>query len=375
MKVDWLIVGAGYTGCTLAERVASVFDESVLVIDRRDHIGGNAFDHLDDNGVLVHKYGPHLFHTNFEKVWKYLSRFTEWRPYSHHVRAQVDGITVPVPFNLNSLHALFPAKRAERLEDLLLGHFGMGAKVPILKMIEHSNPELRTLAEYVYEKVFYGYTVKQWDLTPQELSPSVTGRVPVHISRDDRYFQDTYQAMPAQGYTTMFERILDHPNIRVMLNAEYEDVVNDVTFSKLVYSGAVDAFFGYTHGELPYRSLRFDFVHHPDDQYQEVGQVNYPNEFDYTRITEFKHFTGPPSRPGTTVAVEYPMQHVRGETEPYYPIPRDENRDLYARYEQEMAELRGSVLFAGRLADYKYYNMDQAVARALMVFDAEAASR
>src|SRR5215212_6836688 len=260
MKVDWLIVGAGFTGLVLAERIASQLDQKVLVVERRNHIGGNAYDYYDDNGILVHRYGPHIFHTNSKKVWNFLSQFTEWRPYYHRVLALVDGRKVPVPFNLNSLYAVFPPKYASTLEDLLLEHYGFGAKIPILKLRQAASGELRFLADYNYEKVFYGYNLKQWGLKPEELNPSVTGRVPVHISRDDRYFQDTYQAMPKLGYTEMFRRMLKQENVRVLLNTDYQDIVNDVKFGRMIYTGPIDAYFDYTYGPLPYRSLRWEHM-------------------------------------------------------------------------------------------------------------------
>lgn len=368
---DYLIVGAGYSGCVLAERIATQLDKTVLVVDRRNHIAGNAYDEYDDNGVLVHRYGPHIFHTNYKPVWEYLSRFTEWRPYFHHVLGVVDGKKVPVPFNLNSLYALFPPKYAEKLETQLLEQFGFGVKVPILRMRENSSELLRTLADYVYRNVFHNYTLKQWELKPDELDASVTGRVPVYISRDDRYFQDTYQAMPARGYTEMFKRMLNHPRIKVLLNTDYREVTSFLQFKKLIYTGPIDSFFDYVHGQLPYRSLQFEFRTVDQPFYQEVGTVNYPNEYAFTRITEQKYLSGQ-TLPKSTLVLEYPQAYKPGENDPYYPIPRDENRVIYEKYAAEAAKL-DSVLFVGRLADYKYYNMDQAAARALKVFEDEVA--
>jgi UDP-galactopyranose mutase len=372
MKVDWLIVGAGFTGLVLAERIASHLGEKVLVVERRDHIGGNAYDHYDENGILVHRYGPHLFHTNSEKVWRYLSQFTEWHPYYHRVLALVDGKKVPVPFNLNSLYTVFTPGYASKLEELLLKHYGFGSKVPILKLRREARGELHSLAEYVYEKVFYGYNLKQWDLTPEELGPSVTGRVPVHVSWDDRYFQDKYQAIPKHGYTQMLQRMANHSNIKILLNTDYREIEGEVKFDGMVYTGLIDEFFNYMYGELPYRSLQFEFSYHPVDTYQEVAQVNYPNEQSYTRISEYKHITGQLAY-GTTVSIEYPLAYRRGQNLPYYPVPREENRKHYNLYLSEAESLNNRVLFAGRLADYKYYNMDQAVARALGVFEKQIA--
>ncbi|HVW85191.1 MAG TPA: UDP-galactopyranose mutase [Bryobacteraceae bacterium] len=374
MKVDWLIVGAGFTGCTLAERIATQLDQKVLLIDRRNHVGGNAYDYHNQNGILLHKYGPHIFHTNSKKVWDYLSAFTDWRPYHHRVLAVVEGKKVPVPFNLNSLRQLFPESLADRMENALLDAYGFGVKVPILRMREHENADLRTLADYIYRNVFYSYTVKQWELKPEELDPSVTGRVPVYVSRDDRYFQDTYQAMPRFGYSALFEKMLDHRNIRILLNTDFRELDGLAKFKRMVYTGPVDDFFDHLHGHLPYRSLRFDFVNVDDDRVQECGTVNYPNDYDFTRITEQKYLSGQ-KLPGSTLVVEYPQKHVPGKTEPYYPIPREENRLQYNRYLKEVEKLNGTVLLAGRLADYKYYNMDQAVAHALKVFEDSIAAR
>jgi UDP-galactopyranose mutase len=368
MKVDWLIVGAGFTGCTLAERIATQLDQKVLLIDRRSHVGGNAYDYYNENGILLHKYGPHIFHTSSKKVVDYLSAFTEWRPYYHHVLAVIEGKKVPVPFNLNSLRALFPQRYADRMEDALIDAFGFGVKVPILKMREHANGELRTLADYIYKNVFYGYTLKQWELKPEDLDPSVTGRVPVHISRDDRYFQDTWQAMPKLGYSALFQRMLDNRNIRILLNTDYRELEGMAQFNRMVYTGPVDEYFDHMHGYLPYRSLRFEFVNVDEERVQESGTVNYPNDYNFTRITEQKYLSGQ-KLPGSTLVVEYPQAHVPGVTEPYYAIPREENREKYNLYLKEVEKLKGSVLLAGRLADYKYYDMHQAVGHALKVFE------
>jgi UDP-galactopyranose mutase len=372
MKVDWLIVGAGFTGATLAERIASQLQKKVLVVERRDHIAGNTYDHCDEHGILVHKYGPHIFHTNIKRVWEYLSRFTEWRRFSHRVLAVVDGKRIPVPFNLNSLRAVFPPKKARKLETLLLEHYEFGEQVPILALKESSISELRALGEYIYEKVFHEYSLKQWGMKPEELSPAVTGRIPVRISRDDRYFHDTHQAMPTHGYTAMIQKMLTHPKIEVMLNTEYRDIVGSIEFDGMMYTGPIDEFLGNIYGPLPYRSLRFDFVHADVEFYQEVAVVNYPNENTYTRITEFKHMTGQQS-PTTTVAFEYPLCYVPEENEPYYPIPKQEYEEQYRRYHQDARRIRPNVLLAGRLADYKYYDIDQAVERALSLFEKEVA--
>lgn len=370
MKVDYLIVGAGFSGSILAERIANELNKKVLIVDRRNHIGGNAYDFYDENGILVHRYGPHIFHTNSKKVWDYLSRFTQWRIYYHKVLAVVEGKKIPVPFNLNSLYLIFPPKYAEKCEKLLIETYGYGTKIPILKMLENSQKELKELANFIYENIFLGYNLKQWGLKPEELDPSVTARVPVFISRDDRYFQDKYQGIPSQGYTKMFENMLNHPNISILLNVDYKEIIEDVKFDRMIYTGPIDYFFDYIYGALPYRSLKFEFKTLSQEFYQEVAQVNYPNDYDFTRITEFKHMTGQ-KLDKTTIAFEYPETYRPEENEPYYPVPKDENLEIYSKYTKEVKKLSNIVYFVGRLADYKYYNMDQIVARALNVFEKE----
>lgn len=366
MKVDWLIVGAGLTGATMAERIATQRGETVLLVEQRDHIAGNAWDEYNEYGILEHKYGPHIFHTNSKEVWDYLSVFTQWRPYFHRVLGSIDGALVPLPFNLNSIDALFPVAMAARLTEKLVAGYGFGSRVPILKLRETEDADLRFLADYAYKNVFEHYTKKQWGLRPEDLSPSVTARVPILVSRDDRYFQDVYQGMPLHGYHVMVRNMLRHPKIRVLLNSRWQDIQHEVSFKRMIFTGPIDEYFEYTHGYLPYRSLRFDVKTLPIEQYQPAPVINYPNEYDYTRITEQKWLSGQ-AHSHTTILSEYPMAHIVGETVPYYPIPTEENRALYKCYEQEANELAEKVLFIGRLADYMYYNMDQAVARALTI--------
>lgn len=359
IKTDCLVVGAGFSGATIAERMAAGPGMKVLVLEKRDHIGGNAFDKPNANGVLIHPYGPHIFHTNADRIWEYLSRFTGWRPYEHKVLAQIDGRLVPIPFNLNTLHALFPAGQADRLEQLLIDQYGEQARVPILKMRESASEDLQELADYVYRKVFLGYTTKQWGLRPEELSPSVTARVPVLISRDDRYFQDTHQAMPSEGYTALFQRMLDHPNITVRTGEDFFSSRDRIMARQIFYTGPIDAYYGYRFGRLPYRSLHFVHENLSQEQFQPTGTVNYPNDHDYTRISEFKYITGQ-QHPDTAIVREYPV----ADGDPYYPVPRPENESLYKRYEQ-LAAKEDNTTFVGRLANYRYYNMDQVVAAAL----------
>lgn len=364
--VDWIVVGAGFTGATLAERIAAGRGERVLVVERRDHVGGNAYDAPNEHGILVHRYGPHIFHTASEAVWAYLSRFTAWRPYEHRVRAVIDGREVPIPFNLNTIDALFPPATAARYARKLTARFPEGTRVPILKLLREEDGDLATLARYVYEKLFRHYTFKQWGLLPEQLSPSVTARVPIVVGRDDRYFDDRWQAMPAEGYTPLFRRMLDHPRIELRLSTEYRDIRARHPGARTIYTGPIDEFFDGRFGRLPYRSLRFDSRTIEVPQRQSVAQVNYPGDVPFTRITEMKHLTGQ-SGPLTTLVYEYPETYVPGINDPYYPIPQDETRALLQPYLDAAAE-RPDVVICGRLGDYRYYNMDQAVGAALARF-------
>ena len=374
MPFDYLVVGCGYAGSVISERIASQLGRKVLLIDKRTHVGGNAYDFKDEYGLLVHKYGPHVFHTNSKKIWDYLSTFTDWMPYEHRVLAEVNGIRVPVPFNLNSLHMLFNEKEARYLEKLLLQTYSFGQNISILSLRNSNVPEIRKLAEFIYRTIFLGYTLKQWELTPEMLDPSVTGRVPVRLSHDDRYFQDKYQAMPKHGYTELFRRMLDNEQIEVRLNTEYSEVRKTDQFKEIIYTGPVDAFFDYKYGRLPYRSLTFEFIHHEIQKYQEVAQINFPDKRDYTRITEFKHITQQDTL-DTTIAMEFPTKYIEDINEPYYPIPVESSRLIYTNYRKEVEKLKGRVTFVGRLAEYRYFNMDQIVGRALSAFKNEIASR
>lgn len=354
---DYLIVGAGYAGSVLAERLARGSGKKVLLIDRRPHIGGNAYDCYDESGILIHKYGPHIFHTNSREVFDYLSRFTEWRQYQHRVLAHVDGQLVPIPINLDTINKLyglnlnsfqmeeFLASRAEKVEQVCTSEDVVVSKV----------------GRELYEKFFRGYTRKQWGLDPSELDAQVTARVPTRTNRDDRYFTDTYQAMPKRGFTRMFENMLDHPNIHILLNTDYRDVRQIIPHREVIYCGPVDEFFDFRFGKLPYRCLEFKHETLNRAQYQPVAVVNYPNDYPYTRITEFKHLTGQ-EHAKTSIVYEFP----RPDGDEYYPIPRRENAELYHKY-QALAEQAG-VHFVGRLATYKYYNMDQVVAQALTLY-------
>lgn len=355
---DYLIVGAGFAGSVLAERLATELGKRVLIVDKRPHIGGNAYDRHDDAGVLIHPYGPHIFHTNSEDIFAYLSRFTQWRPYQHRVLASVDGQLVPMPINLDTVNKLYGLNlTAFQMEEFLAS---VAEKKDDVKTSE--DVVVNKVGRELYNKFFRGYTRKQWGLDPSELDASVTARVPTRTNRDDRYFTDTYQAMPLHGYTRMFEAMLNHPNIKIMLNTDYREVVDVLPFKHMIYTGPVDAFFDCKYGKLPYRSLRFEHRNIPQEQFQAVGTVNYPNDYGYTRISEFKHITGQ-SHASTSVVYEYPC----AEGDPYYPVPRPENAELYRRYEAE-AEMTPNVTFVGRLATYKYYNMDQVVGQSLTAF-------
>jgi UDP-galactopyranose mutase len=365
---DWIVVGAGFVGAVVAERLSSQLDKRVLLVDRRNHIGGNAYDCVNQHGHLIHRYGGHIFHTNAQRVVDYLSKFTDWIDYEHRVVGMIGGRLVPIPFNLTSIDILFPAKQAAALKDELVSAYDIDTKIPILTLRQSNDPTIRELADFIYANVFSGYTRKQWGLEPEQLNPSVTGRVPVHLSYDDRYFQDRFQKMPAKGYTRMFERILADDRIHVELNVSITP--NDLAQSKssILFTGAIDEFFSYCYGPLEYRSLEFDFQTYQVARHQSVAQVNYPASHDFTRIIEFGHLTGQRDR-ATTVAIEYPRAHNPGQTIPYYPVPTEQNAALYARYEQLAAEAVPHIVFAGRLADYRYYNMDQAIGRALSVFE------
>ncbi|MFN2484604.1 MAG: UDP-galactopyranose mutase [Candidatus Limnocylindria bacterium] len=354
---DYLVVGAGFAGAVLAERLASI-GMRVAIAERRPHVGGNAYDHYDDAGILVHRYGPHIFHTNSQAVFEYLSRFTGWRPYEHRVLASVDGRLVPIPINLDTINQLygvdFTPSELERFFDSV-------AERP--ERIETSEDVVvARVGRALYEKFFRGYTRKQWGLDPSELDASVTARIPVRTDRDDRYFSDTYQAMPLGGYTRMFEAMLGHPNITILLNSPYREVASLIPHERVIYTGPIDEFFDYRYGRLPYRSLDFRFETHDREWVQRVATINYPNDNAFTRVTEMKHLTGQ-THPRTTTVTEYPT----AVGDPYYPIPRRENQAIYKRY-AALADETPNVHFVGRLATYKYYNMDQVVAQALTVF-------
>ena len=355
---DYLIVGAGFAGATIAERLAAHAGKRVLICDKRNHIGGNAYDYYNDDGVLIHKYGPHIFHTNSAEVFGYLSRFTEWRPYQHRVRASVDGQLLPIPINLDTVNQLY----GTRYTSFELEAFFQSVAEPRQPIKTSEDVVVSRVGRELYEKFFRNYTRKQWGLDPSELDASVIARVPVRTNRDDRYFTDTYQAMPLHGYTRMFERMLDHPNIHVLLNTDYREIKALVPHRQLIYSGPVDEYFDYCFGRLPYRSLRFQWETRDVRVAQPAPVINYPNDHLYTRVTEMKYLSGQ-EHPKTSLVYEFPTD----QGDPYYPVPTPENAALYAKY-QQLANATSEVQFLGRLGTYKYYNMDQVVAQALAVY-------
>ena len=374
---DSVIIGAGVAGCVAARDLAES-GRKVLVLEQRDHIGGNCYDEKDEHGILIHKYGPHIFHTKEQKAYDYLSRFTDWYAFGHEVVANVHGKLIPVPFNLNTLHMVYEQEKADALEKKLIDAFGLESRVPILKLREHEDPEIREIADYVYENIFLHYTMKQWGQTPEQIDPAVTGRVPVLISHDNRYFQEPWQGMPLHGYTLMFEKMLDHENITVETGV---DARSRVTFSEgsvsldgqaftgdLIYTGPLDELFDCRFGRLPYRSLRFDFEYYDKPDYQGHSVVNYTVSEDFTRITEFKYLTGQQAE-GTTIVKEYPFAYTGAAGEiPYYSIANEANQKLYEQY-RGLVEHIPNVWLLGRLAEYKYYNIDAMVLKALELTD------
>ncbi|HAG84703.1 MAG TPA: UDP-galactopyranose mutase [Cyanobacteria bacterium UBA12227] len=355
---DYLVVGAGFSGSVIAERIASQLGKKVLVVDKRSHIGGNAYDHYDNSGILVHKYGPHIFHTNSRDVFEYLSQFTEWRSYEHRVLASVDGQLLPIPINLDTINKLYGLN----LTSFEVPEFFASIAEPKQYIRTSEDVVVSKVGRELYEKFFRNYTRKQWGLDPSELDKSVISRIPTRTNRDDRYFTDTYQAMPLHGFTRMFETMLNHPNIKVMLNTDYREIQKAIPCREMVYTGPVDEYFDLRYGKLPYRSLEFKHETHNKPVFQSAPVVNYPNEQLYTRITEFKYLTGQ-EHAKTSIVYEFP----RAEGDPYYPVPRPENAEIYKKY-KALADATPGVYFVGRLATYKYYNMDQCVAQALTVY-------
>lgn len=375
---DSIIIGAGAAGSVVARQLAEYGHRRVLLIEKREHIGGNCYDRLDEYGILVHEYGPHIFHTNIEEVFSYLSRFTKWNLYKngHQVVANINGQLLPIPFNLNTLHLIYEKSLANELERKLVSAYGKGSKVTIMELKKNPDPKIQAVAQYVYENIFLQYTMKQWGQKPEEISPEVTGRVPVLISYDNRYFQDKYQGVPKNGFTAMFANMLDHENITLKTSTDASSLLQ---FSEsgilyegqkfegdVIYTGALDELYQCRYGRLPYRSLRFLFTHLDKDDFQQGHSVvNYTVSEDFTRITEFKYLTEQKSTNGTTIVKEYPFAYTGAEDEiPYYSIINPANVSLYQKY-QELSDGIPNLYLLGRLAEYKYYNIDAIVKKAL----------
>lgn len=357
---DVMVVGAGFAGAVMAERLAEGSGKKVLLVDRRPHIGGNAYDRLDRSGVLIHQYGPHIFHTNSQEIVGYLSRFTEWRPYEHRVLADIGGLRVPIPINRTTLNLMYGLDL--RSDEEAAAYLASRAE-PVETIRTSADVVVSAVGRELYETFFQGYTRKQWGMDPSELDKSVTARVPTRTNTDDRYFTDSFQAMPLDGFTAMFGRMLDHPNIDLLLGVDYAEVRDAYPHDHLVFTGPIDEYFGYRFGKLPYRSLQFRHESLDQPWLQQVAVVNYPStDVPYTRVTEYKHLTGQQIA-RTSITYEYPSS----EGDPYYPIPRAENQELFKRYEA-LALAQTDVTFVGRLATYRYYNMDQVVGQALATY-------
>lgn len=361
MKFKYVVVGAGLAGLTIAERIANVLDEKVLVIEKRNHIGGNVYDSYNEDGILIHNYGPHIFHTNDVEVFNYLSKFTQWNVFWHRVLSYVDGNLVPMPISVETINKLYNLNLStDDVEEFLAKK---AINVPEIKTSK--DVAISKVGTDIYEKMFKNYTIKQWGVDPAELDTSVISRIPVRLNRDTRYFADKYQGMPSHGYTKLCENMIANKNIKVMLNTDYKEVIDDIKYEKLIYTGPTDYFYDYKYGKLAYRSINFKFETYVKESYQVAPVVNYPNDYDFTRITEFKKLTGQEHHK-TTILKEFPC----AEGEPYYPFPTKEHKDRFAKYEADMKKEK-DVIFVGRLAQYRYYNMDAVVRSALDAFSEE----
>lgn len=372
---DVIIIGAGFAGASLASLLAEK-NNKVLVIEKRDHIGGQAYDYFNKDGVLVHKYGPHIFHTNKKEIFQFLSQFTKWHIYNHRVKGYVEDKYIPIPFNLNSIYKVFPEEMARKMENILIEEFDYGKKVSIWDLKKKKNKNLKILTEYIYEKIFYNYTEKQWGVAPDKLDKSVTSKVPVTISRDNRYFYDKYQAMPKNGYTNMFKKMLSHKNINLLLNTDYKEVIkikensiylfNQKVKGEIFYTGPIDYFFDYKFGQLSYRTIDFRFKTFDTRYYQQNSVINYPNNYNFTRITEFKYLTKQ-NHNKTTIVKEYPSKCEISQNDiPYYPVPKKENRERYNKYKRLISNYE-NLFMVGRLAEYKYYNMTEVIEKVFKI--------
>lgn len=361
-----LIIGSGFSGATIAYLLANELNEEVVIIDKKDHIAGNCYDYRDKNGIMIHKYGSHIFHTQSEKVWSFLKQFTDFNTYMHKVLGYLDGIETHIPFNFNTLYDVFPKSLAQKIEKKLIENFNINSKVPILEFQKQNDKDLKFLADYVYEKIFLHYTTKQWGSSPEDVDGAVTARVPVYLSKDNRYFQDKYQGIPLEGYTKVVEKMLNHKNIKIKLNTDYKDF-DSSKFDRIFYTGPIDEYFNYELGQLPYRSVNFKFEIYDKEYYQSNACINYPCNYDFTRIHEYKYYLDDKSSK-TVIAKEYSEFFELGRNERYYPIPKNENAELYNKYLEKAKTLK-NVYFLGRLGDYKYYDMDKAILRAMELFE------
>lgn len=360
MKFDYVIIGAGFAGSVFAERIANKLNKKVLIIEKRNHIGGNAYDEYDENGILVHRYGPHIFHTNSKKVFDYLSKFTEWRFYEHRVLAKLDGDLYPIPINRETINKFYNKNFTKEKE---VEEFLQSVRQKRFPIRNSEDIIVNQVGIELYEKFFKFYTKKQWHLDPSELSPSVCGRIPVRFNGDDRYFTDKYQFMPKDGYTKMFERMLNHPNIEILLNTDFKDIIKDIEYKKMIYTGPIDYFFDYKFGKLPYRSIRFEWENYKMQKYQKVAQINYvDNSVLFTRVIEHQHLSNYNGQ-STTLSREYSQSNG----DPFYPIPNKNNQELFNKYNLESEKIK-DVIFCGRLAEYKYYNMDQVIINTINIF-------
>lgn len=366
MNIENLIVGCGLSGIVLANRIANELNEDVLIIDKKNHIGGTCYDFKNEFGITIHKYGPHIFRTDNKEIWDYLSKYTEWKPYIHKVHGLIDGIEVPIPFNLNSLYLVFSPYMAKELEGKLLKHFRYGSKTTILELRKSKDDDLKLLADFVYEKVYLNYTIKQWDLKPEQMDGSVIGSVPINISRDDRYFRCKYQGMPLHGYSEMFNKMLNNKKIKILLQTDYKEVNQQIKYKRLFYTGSIDEYFDYLYGELPYRSVDFKFKTYLKANIQNTSVLNYPNNYDFTRSTEYKKFLDE-TYLFSTIGYEYPLYYKDGENERIYPIINGTNSFTYSKYLIESEKYK-NIYFLGRLGSYKYLDMERTIKQAFEVF-------
>ena len=356
-----IVVGCGISGAVVANLLATKFNEKVIIIEKKKHIAGSCFDYRDDNGICIHKYGSHIFHTNSNIVWEYLSQFSEFNNYEHRVIALIDGIETNIPFNFNSLYQVFPKNMALNLQSKLIENYGKNSKVPILELKKVKDNDLNFLADFIYKKVFLEYTKKQWGILPEKIDSTVTARVPIYIGEDNRYFHDKYQGIPIDGYTELIKKMITHPNITLMLNTDYKNI--KLKYKRLFYTGSIDEFFDYKYGKLPYRSLRFEFEEYNYAYYQKSAVVNYTTSEDFTRIHEYKYYLNDKSDK-TVIVKEYSENFEEGKNERYYPIVNEENLSLYNKYLEEAKHIK-NLWFFGRLGDYKYYDIDKAIIRAI----------